>query len=214
MKALWRYVTAGVGFAVLVTIVLLATGWGSAVASNIGSVLVANTASNPVPVTPTGTVPVHEQGTAKTQEQNLDANGNIKVHEQGTATVNVTNTTALPVSGSVSISGTPSVNANVSQPPITGGGTAVECTSGTSPCMTGGTVTASALEIVMTGGVVWCTLELTDLPNGTASFVGPAAGGPATILLPLSRPVSFDRIDTAGLSDGDTCQVDTVGDSP
>jgi hypothetical protein len=64
MKAFWRYVTAGVGFAMLVTIVLLATGWGSAAASALLNVVVTNTASNPVPVTPTGTVPVHEQGTA------------------------------------------------------------------------------------------------------------------------------------------------------
>jgi hypothetical protein len=51
MKAFWRYVTAGVGFAVLVTLVLLATGWGSAVAAKVSSVFVSHTASNPVPVT-------------------------------------------------------------------------------------------------------------------------------------------------------------------
>jgi hypothetical protein len=197
------------------TLVLLVTGWGSAVAGSVQSVIVANTASNPVPVAATGTVPVHEQGTAKVAEQNVDGNGNIKVHEQGTANVNVTNTTAVPVNGSVSISGTPSVNANVSQSPITSGAAATECSSGASPCMTGsGTVTASALEIAMTGGVVWCTLELTDLPDVTASFIGPASGGPATVVLPLSRPISFDRLDVSGLSDGDTCHVDSVGDSP
>jgi len=81
-------------------VVLLVTGWGSAIASNVGSVLVANTASNPVPVTPTGTVPVHEQGTANVAEQNLDANGNIKVHEQGTANVNVTNTPSVGLAAS------------------------------------------------------------------------------------------------------------------
>lgn len=78
------------------TVLLLITGWGSAIASSVSSVVVTNTASNPVPVTPTGTVPVHEQGTAKAQEQNVDGNGNIKVHEQGTANVNVTNST-VPV---------------------------------------------------------------------------------------------------------------------
>jgi len=100
MRNFWRYVMTGVGFAMLVTIVLMATGWGSAVASNIGSVFVSNTSSNPVPVTPTGTVPVHEQGTAQTQEQNLDANGNIKVHEQGTANVNVTGTPSVGLAAS------------------------------------------------------------------------------------------------------------------
>jgi hypothetical protein len=74
----------------VVTIVLLLTGWGSAVASNAAAtlnVLVANTSANPVPVQATGTLPVHEQGTAN---------------------VNVTNT--VPVSGSVGITGTPSVS--------------------------------------------------------------------------------------------------------
>jgi hypothetical protein len=89
------------------TVVLLVTGWGSAVAASVQSVLVTNTAANPVPVAPTGTVPVHEQGTAKVSEQNLDGNGNIKVHEQGTANVNVTNTAALPVSGTVSVGNLP-----------------------------------------------------------------------------------------------------------
>jgi len=74
MKAFWRYVMAGIGFAMLVTIVLLATGWGSAVAANVSRVLITNTARKPVPVTPTGTVPVHEQGTA-----NVNLTGSPKV---------------------------------------------------------------------------------------------------------------------------------------
>ena len=95
-----RYTTTGVGFAALVTLVLLATGWGSAAASSISSVLVTNTANNPIPVTPTGTVPVHEQSTAKVAEQNLDGNGNIKVHEQGTANVNVAGTPSVALASS------------------------------------------------------------------------------------------------------------------
>jgi hypothetical protein len=77
MKSFKNYLTAGVGFAMLVTIILLATGWGSAVAAQISSVIVTNDAAHAVPV----------------RDQNTDANGNIKVHEQGTASVNVTNTT-------------------------------------------------------------------------------------------------------------------------
>jgi hypothetical protein len=83
--------------ATIATMVLLVTGWGSAVASNISSVFVTNTSSNPVPITPIGTVPVHEQGTANVNvvnttslpvhDTNTDENGNIKVHEQGVATV-------------------------------------------------------------------------------------------------------------------------------
>jgi hypothetical protein len=87
------------------TVVLLVTGWGSAVAANVSSVFVTNTASNPVPV--------HEQGTGKVQvtnttplpvsETNTDGNGNIKVHEQGTANV------AQSGTWNVGITGTPTV---------------------------------------------------------------------------------------------------------
>jgi hypothetical protein len=87
------------------TVVLLLTGWGSAVAANVSSVLVTNTASNPVPV--------HEQGTASVKvtnttpvavdETNTDANGDLKVHEQGTASV------AQSGNWNVGITGTPSV---------------------------------------------------------------------------------------------------------
>jgi hypothetical protein len=64
VKRLWRY---GVTLAMttsLVTIVLLVTGWGSAMAAQITNVLVSNTSANPVPVQAVGTLPVHEQGTA------------------------------------------------------------------------------------------------------------------------------------------------------
>ncbi len=67
----------------LVTIVLLVTGWGSAVAAQVTSVLVTNTASQPVPVQAVGTVPVDEQGTASVNVTNTS----VPVHEQGTATV-------------------------------------------------------------------------------------------------------------------------------
>jgi hypothetical protein len=70
------------------TVVLLVTGWGSAVAAQVTSVLVTNDASHPVPVT-----------------------------QQGTANVNVTNTggSAIPVTqqigtqflGAITLSGAP-----------------------------------------------------------------------------------------------------------
>ena len=100
------------------TVVLLVTGWGSALASSLStSVVVANTSTNPAKVHETntdssGNMKVHEQGIAKVAVQNVDANGNIKVHEQGNANVKITNTsdTPVPVSGSVAITGTPTVN--------------------------------------------------------------------------------------------------------
>lgn len=94
MARLGRWGATVVTMVSVATAVLLATGWGSAVAANVGSVFVANTPSNPVPV--------HEQGTANVKvtnttplavgETNTDANGNIKVHEQGTANVAITGT--------------------------------------------------------------------------------------------------------------------------
>jgi hypothetical protein len=76
MRGGWRRYAAGAGgMLALATVIVLATGWGTAVAAQITSVLVTNDAAHPVPV----------------QEQRADAQGNVKVHEQGTANVNVTN---------------------------------------------------------------------------------------------------------------------------
>ena len=83
--------------AALVTVIFLATGWGSAVASNISSVFVTNTAADPVPVQATGTVPVHEQGTANVNVTNtsvavsppapitggIGSSGNELIHTSG-----------------------------------------------------------------------------------------------------------------------------------
>jgi hypothetical protein len=87
------------------TVVLLVTGWGSAVAANVKSVFVSNSQANPVPV--------HQQGIAEVKvtngaplpvkETNTDGNGNIKVHEQGTAKVSQSGT------WNVGITGTPTV---------------------------------------------------------------------------------------------------------
>jgi hypothetical protein len=71
MKSFRSYLTAGVGFAMLVTIIFLATGWGSAVAAQVTSVFVNNDASHPVPV--------HEQGTANV---NIASSAALPVHEQ------------------------------------------------------------------------------------------------------------------------------------
>jgi hypothetical protein len=56
MKRLTRTVIVLVGLAGSIGLVLLTTGWGSAVASNISGVLVTNTSSNPLPVNGTVTI--------------------------------------------------------------------------------------------------------------------------------------------------------------
>jgi hypothetical protein len=64
VKRLRRYGFTLIATTSLVTIVLLVTGWGSAMAGQVSGVLVTNTNANPVPVQAVGTLPVHEQGTA------------------------------------------------------------------------------------------------------------------------------------------------------
>jgi hypothetical protein len=64
MKSFRSYLAAGVGFAMLVTIMLLVTGWGSAVAAQVTSVLVTNPVSNPANVHEVGTANVNVGNTA------------------------------------------------------------------------------------------------------------------------------------------------------
>jgi hypothetical protein len=137
------------------TVVLLVTGWGSAVASSVSSVFVTNTSGNPVPVQAVGTVPVHEQGTAKTHEQNLDAAGNIKVAQQGTANTREQNLDAngnikVHEQGTANVDVTNSSLTDASPPPITGGGEQIQVSGGDIDQVPG---TASALSIHMTAGV-------------------------------------------------------------
>src|SRR6266581_7103843 len=93
------------------TLVLLVTGWGSAMAAQVTSVLVTNTSGNPVPVQQQGTANVNVTNTTSmpVHDTNTDSNGNIKVHEQGTPTVHVNNTDA---NGKLKVAeqGTPNVN--------------------------------------------------------------------------------------------------------
>ena len=56
LRPLKKYAIGAGGMLVLVMAILLATGWGSAVAAQISNVFVTNDSSHPVPV--------HEQGTA------------------------------------------------------------------------------------------------------------------------------------------------------
>lgn len=100
MSKLRRWGLTVVTMASVATLVLLVTGWGSAMASSVSSVLVANTASNPAQV--------HEAGTANVHVTNTDASGNIKVAEQGTPNVSVQNfPSSQTVNGSVSVSNFP-----------------------------------------------------------------------------------------------------------
>jgi hypothetical protein len=105
MSRLGRWGVTVVTMVSVATVVLLITGWGSALAANVTSVLVTNTASNPVPVHQQGTANVNVTNTTpvSVNEINTDANGNIKVHEQGTANV------AQSGTWNVGITGTPTV---------------------------------------------------------------------------------------------------------
>jgi hypothetical protein len=132
------------------------------------------------------------------REQNTDANGNIKVHEQGTANVNVANS-SLTVAPAT---------------PVTDGGGFKLCAGVDGTCqLSGGPATASALSIGLTSGAD--EVELLDGSKFVAKFFGPAATypGPASIVLALNRPVTFDAIFCLAPS-GDGCSVSWVGNSP
>lgn len=160
------------------TVVLLVTGWGSAVAAPIASVFVANTSSNPVPVQQQGTADVNVTNTTPlpVHDTNTDASGNLKVHEQGTANVNVTNTTALPVqetntdaNGNIKVAqqGTASVNVTNTTLPVQEQGTV----------MTQQAIPASAFSLVGYAGDGLCpgpTSAGTDpggFPAGTEVYI-------------------------------------------
>ena len=105
MRGLGNWVATVATTLSVATVVLLVTGWGSAVAANVGSVFVANQASNPVPVRQQGIsdVKVTNAAAMPVEETNTDGNGNIKVHEQGTANVSQSGT------WNVGVTGTPTV---------------------------------------------------------------------------------------------------------
>ena len=159
-----KYGIGAGGMLVLVMAILLATGWGTAVAAQISNVFVTNDASHPVPV-----------------------------HEQGTASVNVTNG-SLPVAP---------------QAPISDGSFAQETSCG-SPVNVG-TLTASALSIHMDDTITFVKLESGGAPNVAARFYGPALGGNASIVLALSRPVTFTQVACGGSGN---YSLSTVGNSP
>jgi hypothetical protein len=95
MKRLTRSVIVLVGLSGSIGLVLLTTGWGSAVASNISGVLVTNTSSNPLPVDGTVTI-----------------GGSPTVHVAGDSTVSVGNTPTVnlaPGGNTVSIGNSPLV---------------------------------------------------------------------------------------------------------
>jgi hypothetical protein len=121
----------------------------------------------------------------------LDGGGNVKVHEQGTANVNVT-------------------NANLSvapRPPVTDGGN--QLTIGC-PGNEQFVATVSALSIHMSAEVQ--SLVLFGADGVAARFPGPAAGGNASIVLALDRPISFTSVTCGGVSG--TTSIGTVGNSP
>jgi hypothetical protein len=128
------------------------------------------------------------------REQNVDTNGNIKVHEQGTANVNVTNS-SLTVA-----------------PPntVTSGGDRVNVSTATGLQLLGHTVTATALSIHLGDGVT--SVDLESGIDDPATFYGPADFGNASIVLTLTRPISFNSIRCQGNSG--ECSVSWVGAQP
>jgi guanyl-specific ribonuclease Sa len=120
-----RWGLSALTMASLATVLLLVTGWGSAVAASVSSVLVTNSASNPAQVHEAGTANVNVTNTTampvNAKNLNTDTNGNLKVAEQGTPTVHVNNTdgngnlkvaeqnfpSSQTVNGSVSVSNLP-----------------------------------------------------------------------------------------------------------
>jgi hypothetical protein len=94
MRKLRRYALTLLATTSLVTIVLLVTGWDSALADKVQSVLVANTASDPVPVN--GSVAV----------------SNLPATQPVSGSVSVSNLPATqPVSGTVNVGNFPSSQA-------------------------------------------------------------------------------------------------------
>ena len=139
-----------------------------------------------------GNVRVHEEGTANTREQNTDANGNVKVHEQGTASVHVNNSSL-----------------SVASPAVTDGGGFAQIDGGSNAVALG---TATALSIHMDDSVLSLTVRdfLGKIP---AQFVGPAAGGNDSIVLALSRPITFVGFDCEGVGEN-ACTCSSVGNTP
>lgn len=110
MRAFWRNVGAAGGFVVVVAVVLLATGWGSAVASSLTKVLVTNTPDKPIPVTATSTVPVAVQNLPASQTVNGSVSvDNFPSTQTVGGSVSVSNfPSTQTVAGSVSVSNFPS----------------------------------------------------------------------------------------------------------
>lgn len=198
----WKRYGGGVGLTfVLAAAILMATGWGSAVAdqvAQISKVFVTNDSAHPVPV----------------QEQRTDTNGNIKVHEQGTANANVTNDSAHPVpvheQGTADVNVTNSLSVGSAEP-ITAGGNSVDILSFGNTVNVTPAAVATELQLHMTSDVAGVFFL-----NGTdrsATFLGPSSGAQADLIVPLSRPVKFDGIQCIGSGTG-RCDIAWVGASP
>ena len=116
----------------------------------------------------------------------------VPVQQQGAADVNVTNSTL----------------AIQPQAPISGGGGSAIFRGGQGGGI-GGTATASALAINLTDGVI--RVALTKDGSNVVVLEGPASvAGNGNYQLPLSRPISFDRVECLG-EGNQRCGVSWVG---
>jgi hypothetical protein len=217
MSKLGKWGVTALTMVAVATVVLLVTGWGSAVAASGASFFVNNTASDPVPVHATGTVPVHEQGTANVdvtnttalpvQETNTDAQGDVKVHEQGTADVNVTNTT-VPVQEQGTV--------QVASSPVTDGGGMASGTPHAGSFITfNPSITASAISVSFDStisDIVFGTNQGgVDLVKTGAVFLGPADGGPDNLNFAFTTPITFNEFICEGTAG--VCRVSWTGGS-
>jgi hypothetical protein len=129
------------------------------------------------------------------REQNVDPDGNIKVHEQGTVDVNLTN-------GNVNVTPRPD--------PVTGGGGSYTALACPGEVDLGANIIASALQVVWldaTGSFV----KLYRGGSQVADIFGPLVTGERHVVLPLTRPIAFDRFICFGSSD---LILSWVGNSP
>jgi hypothetical protein len=123
----------------------------------------------------------------------LDGNGNVAVHERGTADVNVTNR---------SVAVTPPT-------PVTAGGGSLSYPGGTEATFRDQTATAIAVH--MDAGIG--ALRLFEGGTVAAEFTGPAHGAASDVVLPLTRPITFNHVICDG-NGGSNCIASWVGAEP
>ena len=147
-----RYLVGGGAVAGAISALLLATGWGSAVASNVSSIFVTNTAANPVPVS--GSVTVSSIGSGSTVD--VGNTPNVKLDPSGN-TVNVANTPTVnlaPGGNTVEVANSDAsplevANVNDGQHPLSEGAFEELPSGGGGGCATAASPVPSGMRLVI-----------------------------------------------------------------